>query len=465
MYYVNTWNQEIRWVKPLEISLFEESSGGGATNRPGTANSSKDSDADEELGGDTVSSRFRQRLVELTGEATRAAEEEERFLRHVVANIATISASYNIVKSKGGDEGAESAADQTLLALGAAREWRFVSTDSRFSLPSTGTTKNKCWYRAKTSEYFWGGNPPLLGLLPCLPETTGSHERNPGSSAGRSGSGGSVGTNSTLGNEGVDAAEGGAGPPDGVAVVHPELGLMFVDRAAGETWLKTQDLGSLLNRSEKVCDIGRAGWCQLKAAIPSEAAFAAVTEDGVVRGGGNISKGSGTVKAPLGDSPRAATSAAAAAEMDDAATAGVAVLDTSRSGGSSKPGPLFTFFHHPQMGEARWCLSPRSALLATPRTPRREAFQARLASARAQGWDSESTSGGAGNVEQSFAGTDLGASALTSGASKDDSGDGWEIVEDGEMVFYYNKRLGVSTWEPPPGWAQGGSQEIYGTGG
>ncbi|CAN0188471.1 unnamed protein product, partial [Ectocarpus fasciculatus] len=184
VYYVNTWNQEIRWVKPLEISLFEESSGGGATNRPGTANSSKDSDADEELGGDTVSSRFRQRLVELTGEATRAAEEEEQFLRHVVANIATISASYGLSKSKDGDEGAESAADQTLLALAAAREWRFVSTDSRFSLPSPGTTKSKCWYRAKTSEYFWGSNPPLLGLLPCLSENMVSHERNPGSSAG-----------------------------------------------------------------------------------------------------------------------------------------------------------------------------------------------------------------------------------------------------------------------------------------
>ncbi|CAM9318828.1 unnamed protein product [Ectocarpus sp. 8 AP-2014] len=462
VYYVNTWNQEIRWVKPLEISLFEESSGGGTTNRPGTANSSKDSDADEELGVDTVSSRFRMRLVELTGEATRAAEEEERFLRHVVANIATISASYSITKSKGGDEkGAKSAADQTLLTLTAAREWRFVSTDSRFSLPSPGTTKSKCWYRAKTSEYFWGGNPPLLGLLPCFPENMGSYEGNPGSSAGRSGGGGSVGTHSTLGNEGVVA---GGRSPDGVALVHPELGLVFVDRASGEAWLKTQDLDLLLNRSEKVCDIGRAGWCQLKAAVPTEAAFAAVAEDGVVRGGGSTSKEGGTVKGPLGDSPRAATPAAAA-EVDGTATAGEVVPDGSRSGGSSTPRPLFTFFHHAQMGEARWCLSPRSALLATPRTPRREASQARLGSAGAQGWDSENASGVGGNDEQSFAATDLGASTLTTGHSNDEYGDGWEVVEDGDMVFYYNQRLGISTWEPPPGWAQGGSQGIYEAGG
>ncbi|CAB1113691.1 unnamed protein product [Ectocarpus sp. CCAP 1310/34] len=455
VYYVNTWNQEIRWVKPLEISLFEESSG-GATNRPGTANPSKDSDAGEELGVDTVSSRFRKRLVELTGEATRAAEEEERFLRHVVANIATISASYGIAKSKGGDEkGAESAADQTLLALAAAREWRFVSTDSRFSLPSPGTTKNKCWYREKTSDYFWGGNPPLLGLLPFFPENVESHEGNPGSSAGRSGGGGSVGTHSTLGNEGVVAggtAEGGAGPPDAVAVVHPELGLVFVDRASGEAWLKTQDLGLLLKRSEKVCDIGRAGWCQLKAAVPSETAFAAVAEDGIVRGAGSTSKKGGTVKGPLGVIPRAAT-AATTAEVGGAATAGGAVPDASRSAGSSTPRPLFTFFHHAQLGEARWCLSPRSALLATPRTPRREASHARLASAGAQGWDSENTSGVGGNDEHSFAATGLGASAFTTVHSNGESGDGWEVVEDGDMVFYYNERLRISTWEPPPGWA------------
>ncbi|CAM9288359.1 unnamed protein product [Ectocarpus sp. 13 AM-2016] len=460
VYYVNTWNQEMRWVKPLEISLFEESSGGGATNRPGTANSSRDSDANEELGVETVSGRFRKRLVELTGEATRAAEEEERFLRHVVANIATISASDSITKSKGGDEkGAKSAADQTLLALAAAREWRFVSTDSRFSLPSPGTTKNKCWYRAKTSDYFWGGNPPLLGLLPCFPENLGSHEGNPGSSAGRSG--GAVGTHSTLGNEGVVAggtAEGGAGPPDAVAVVHPEMGLVFVDRASGEAWLKTQDLGLLLSRSEKVCDIGRAGWCQLKAAVPSDTAFAAVAEYGIVRGGGGTSKEGGTVKGPLGDIPRTATPATAA-EVDGAATAGEEVPDAARSGGSSTPRPLFTFFHHAHMGEARWCLSPRSALLATPRTPRREAFHARLASAGAQGWDPEDTSSVGGNDEQSFAATGLGASASTTGHSNGESGDGWD------MVFYYNERLGISTWEPPHGWAQGGSQEISGAGG
>ncbi|CAN0188535.1 unnamed protein product [Ectocarpus fasciculatus] len=117
------------------------------------------------------------------------------------------------------------------------------------------------------------------------------------------------------------------------------------------------------------------------------------------------------------------------------------------------------------MGEARWCLSPRSALLATPRTPRREASHARLASAGAQGWDSENTSGIGGSAEQSFAAVDSGASALTTGDSKDDSGDGWEVVEDGDMVFYYNERLGISTWEPPPGWTQGGSQAIYGAGG
>lgn len=497
MYYVNTWNQEVRWTKPLEMSLFET---GG--DRPGTGNTSKLSDDDDDGGGgaDSISGRFRQRLVELTGEATLAAEEEAAFHRYVAANIAAITETINnvtvnksngTVKSDGKIEGSGDKSTREALALAAAREWRFVSTDGRLLPPSTGadpstsnTKKTKCWYRAETSEYYWGDHPPLLGLLPRLDLDL----RGPGRRKAAPSSGDDSGGDRGLGrcSSEVDGASGATRSGDRDAglpgTFHPNFGVVFADRASGESWLRAQDVGALLARSEKVCDIGPAGWRQLRA---REGRGEDEDEDGdddepasrpVLDAAG--SSASATVSAMTENSGSASATAAAA-------EGAAAPADVSPNGGekktSSTPGaspPPFTFFHHAEAGEVRWCLSPRSAL-RVPRTPRREAaYEARQAAAAAaaaaahhpgeehqqQGWDGD----GAAGAEGGFGswGADQADGGTLALVGRDGSGDSWEMVEDGDVVFYYNKRLGESSWEPPPGWAQdAGQEQSFGAGG
>ena len=510
-------------MKPLEISLFE---------RPGTGRSSRlssEEDEDEDGGGggaDSISGRFRQRLVELTGEANLAAEEEARFLRHVEANMAAITTAAEAIApdngasgsgtSKGGNIGtrkrevgigkAGAEGPYEALALAAAREWRFVSTDSRLrrssSISPGGSANNnpkpaRCWYRAETREYFWGDNPPLVGLFLRLGDDwPWKKDKNRPNDA--RGDDSQSATGSSLG---FRISEDGETAPTGV--VHPELGLVFEDRASGESWLKAQDLELLLARSEKLRDVGPAGWGQLRAgggdvptavastvepAVPSGSSVAtaasAMTVPGAASGteaaagsGGNNSHAGGNNLARDDRQAAAANAGAGAgpeadhtvAQTDPPAASqarkGAALVHVHSSGG---PPPQFTFFHHPDMGEVRWCLSPRSALLATPRTPRREAAEARNEAAAAaaaaaadhgelqpqQGWYEEGTEERNDDVGD-------GTLALVEAAA---SGD-WEVVEDGDMVFYYNKSLGISTWEPPPGWEESGSQETYGAGG
>eukprot|EP00903_Cladosiphon_okamuranus_P017882 g16455.t1 len=502
VYYVNTWNQEIRWTKPLEMILFETDGG-----RPGSRSSSNFSEDDDDEGDggggglESISGRFRQRLVELTGEATLAAEEEEGFLRYVAANMATLitpedssSSSDNMFNTNNdnndnnksgrgtcgggnkpdGDEGDKG--NREALALNAAREWRFVSTDSRLqSSPSPLTKKSKCWYRAETSEYFWGSHPPLLGLLPRLNLAglpSGKQAPQP-SSAGSVG-GYKSGFASSLSETGDDTPGGVERGADGEPVpllpgtVHPRFGLIFPDRASGEAWLRTQDVGALLMRAEKVCDIGPSGWRQLRA------------RGGGDDGGGDDDPASSTalVAAGLGSVASATVSAVTENSVGSApatATAPTAVTPVGEAPGSASKDvafpPPFTFFHHAETGDVRWCLSPRSAL-KTPRTPRREAYHAAAAAAAGaaedrdqQGWDGDGAPGAGGGFDDSSGGkrtADDDALALASV----DSGDSWEVVEDGDVVFYYNRKLGVSSWEAPPGWAETASQgQFYGAGG
>lgn len=94
-----------------------------------------------------------------------------------------------------------------------------------------------------------------------------------------------------------------------------------------------------------------------------------------------------------------------------------------------------TFFHNPTTEVIRWSLSPRSAL-ETPRTPRREAYRSNHAA-------SSDANLHADEIDR---------------AEEAGNGTGWELVEDGDMVFYYNRSMGVSSWEPPAAWHAGGEQ-------
>eukprot|EP00752_Nemacystus_decipiens_P012503 g11074.t1 len=537
VYYVNTWNQELRWTKPLEMSLFESSSG-----KPGTGTSSRLSDGDGDdddvdgSGIETISGRFRQRLVELTGEATLAAEEEEGFLRYVAANMATLAApgdsstngsssntttttnnnnddnktgtnnSDNHTNSTGGgsgiggggikpEQGGENHTSREALALAAAREWRFVSTDSRFQSPSPGAANNhyskkiKCWYRAESSEYFWGDHPPLLGLLPGLnsaahlvhhkplPQTSGSgdsdHHR-----VGRGHPFEAVDATVGIAGRGVSSDGGEAGKIGTVQFqVHPRFGLVFADRAAGETWLRAQDAGALLATSKKVCDVGPAGWRQLRA--PGERGGGR-DEDDDADPAGSIgltaadASSSGAVSTMTENSGSAAD---AGAPANATATVGAEPVEENETASRDVPPslPPFTFFHHAETGDLRWCLSPRSAL-RTPRTPRREAYHtaATVKDAAASAEDSQQLGWDGGGAEAPN-GVFCDSSGAVPTADEDDgvlvlassnSSDSWEVVEDGDVVFYYNRKLGVSSWEPPPGWGESASiEQSYGDGG
>lgn len=349
------------------------------------------SSKDSEGGGmDSISSRFSQRSKQLADEATKAAEEETALLRYIVA-------------TQGPD------------MLAAASEWNFVNTDSRLT--------TKCWYRSSTSEYYWGNEPPLLPVR----GSTG---------AGSSGVGG----------------DGGGDIGDGDTEVTQSL--TFTDRAAGEAWLKTQDLTLLLVRAKKYRNIGP--WQQLQAAPLSEnecGSFSAETT-GDSATTSNITTGSSTgLRAGIDRSPSRLENGSL--QDRQIATSGArAGAEATVDGAASQSLPAFTFFYHPETGDVRWSLSPRS-VLATPRTPRREASRARLAAQQQQQQQ---------GVEQPI--NDELSLAVGRSLEGSDTEDGsWELVEDGDMVFYYNKRLGISSWEPPPEWdCNGGSFEGEGRG-
>ena len=418
VYYVNTWNQEIRWAKPLEMSLFEDQEKGDA--RPGTPSTSARSGLDADTfddGVDSIGSRFTRLHSQLTDKATQAAEEEARMLRYVEA-------------TQGGG------------MLAAASEWTFVSTDSRLS-------RARCWYRARTSEYFWGKIPPLGSFFQAAAAASGKD------------SDGNAGCSAVVGGK-----VGGVGP-GGQAVT-------FTDRAAGETWLKTRDIPSLLETSEVVCGIGPAGWRQLQAtllpdndlasqlttgspedhnsnAVPNTASNSATGEKMDALGGSDSAGQESSPHHRLGGvAPTDVTSVENVANVPNAAS--VASATSVRVASvtlASCSVPSFTFFHHAEMGQVRWCLSPRSAL-ATPRTPRREASLLGLAALDNQG------KGEDGDGEENLRSSEAALGAA--GTSWDNhSGDNeWEVVEDGDMIFYYNRLSGTSTWDPPPGWEQSG---------
>ncbi|CAM9152240.1 unnamed protein product, partial [Laminaria digitata] len=399
VYYVNTWNQEIRWSKPLEMSLFEDPKD-KQTARPGTPGASTTTGFDADTFDDgvgSIGSRFAQLYGQLADKATHAAEEEAGMMRYVEATTATTQG--------GGD------------MLAAASEWTFVSTDSRLS-------RARCWYRARTSEYFWGNIPPMLS---AAKSPAAARDTDSGGNAGGTSGGG-----------------GGGGVDPGRAVVG------FPDRAAGEAWLKTQDIPSLLEKSETVRGIGPSGWRQLRAAPPLPDNDGTASQLTISAEEANSSLGGGGAPTDLA-SPTSLTSLTSVASVANAAE----VATETRALCSS---PSFTFFHHAEMRQVRWCLSPRSAL-ATPRTPRRQASLSRLATynPREDIEDEE-------NLENSDVTLVPGGSSWDShsgvagGTLRDNNpGDNeWEVVEDGDMVFYYNRISGTSTWDPPPGWEQSG---------
>lgn len=210
------------------------------------------------------------------------------------------------------------------------------------------------------------------------------------------------------------------------------------DRAEGENWLQRQDISSLLRESETLRDIGPAGWCQLRVSIAPESPrdvaegailsasaskFTTDTEPGTAANSaitltGKASTGKLNPENPAQDAP------------------GTPILE---SGGKSGTTPsaaqpfCLTFFYNRKTETVRWSLSPRSAL-ETPRTPRREAYRA--------------------NHNASLD-SNLRVSEVD-GAEEAGSGTDWERVEDGDMVFYYNRSMGISSWEPPAAWDVGG---------
>lgn len=418
VYYVNTWNQEIRWVKPLEMSLFEDRPKGDS--RPGTPNTSAGSGFDADTfddGVDSIGSRFTKLHGQLTDKATQAAEEEAGMLRYVEA-------------TQGGD------------MLAAASEWTFVSTDSRLS-------RARCWFRARTSEYFWGKIPPLDSVAQAPTVTRGKD------------SDGNAGYSAIVGGKvgGID--------PGGQAV-------SFTDRAAGETWLKTQDIPSLLERSETVCSIGPAGWRQLRATLLPDNALASqstnvsaedhnsttvlTTASNSATGksldalGGADSAGQdcNPHHQPNGIAPTDVANVRNVVNVANVANvASVASVRVASASPASRRVPSFMFFHHAEIGQVRWCLSPRSAL-ATPGTPRGEFSLSGLA-AHNNRRDEED-----GDGEENLRSSEAASGAAGTSWDNHSEDNEWEVVEDGDMIFYYNRVSGASTWDPPPGWEHNG---------
>lgn len=303
-YFINTWTQEARWIKPLEISLFEPHEG---------ELSRQDESSHRGDGVSVGSSRFSHHLRKLTKEASHAVEQEAQLLRNVAANR--------------GEK-----------MLEEAREWTFVSTDSRL------ITSTKCWYRRSTSEYYWGDDPTL-----CSPTGGFSFEEAKIDGDGM--------TDERTRSERV-----------------PQCGVP--DRAAGEAWLKGQNLTKLLDMSERVCNIGPAGWQQRRSFLPPK-------ETGDCRALNDAEDSTSLLTA--GKTAELASDETVAGSAIDHPHESELVLQEPSVEAVPIDPIFFTFFYHAETGEARWCLSPRTAL-KTPRSPRREKSWTKLA-ARNSGSD------------------------------------------------------------------------------
>lgn len=266
-----------------------------------------------------------------------------------------------------------------------------------------------------------------------------------------------------------------------IAFVPQGTRINFADRAEGEAWLQQQDALDLLHKAEAIREIGLTGWRQLRATVAPEsndvhlatsgaASFksfvppAANTTAGLVGAAATISTNVPRVMAGrvAGDAENGTRSdrrrpngknhdtlqevAGHKTSGKEESTGEVPIpnLVTARSP-SRAPAPTsftFTFFHMFGTDEIRWSLSPRSAL-KTPPTPRREAYRAKITANIVANNPSDSFGTGA------VTGIVSGDSVLSGKASR---GTGWELVEDGNVVFYYNRNIGISSWEPPVGW-------------
>lgn len=213
VYYMNTWNHEARWVKPLEMSLFEHSEGGEGSPPQGASSTSPDGAGDYlhgDHGTEGIGSRFRQRLTLLTAEAFREAEDEARSLRLSAADADGAS------RLSAGEQGGS---------------WKQVTTGG-----GEEHTSPSCWFNTSTSEYYWGNDPPGSSAVSISGDEPYSSFR-------------------SRPNDETQAKNNDAGDSSTFSVR---------DRASGEAWLKRQDITALLSRSEVVQTIGPAGWQQMR---------------------------------------------------------------------------------------------------------------------------------------------------------------------------------------------------------
>lgn len=222
VYYVNTWNHEARWAKPLEMYLFEHSEGGEGSPPQGASSTSPDG-AGGYLHGDHgtegIGSRFRQRLGLLTAEAFREAEDEARSLRLSAAEADRAS------RVSAGEQG------QLPSHANQCDSWKQVTIGGREE-----HTSPSCWFNTSSSEYYWGNDPP--GSFPVfisgdVPSSSLQSRSNDETQAKN--------------NDASDSST-----------------FSFRDRASGEAWLKRQDIPALLSQSEVVQRIGPAGWQQMR---------------------------------------------------------------------------------------------------------------------------------------------------------------------------------------------------------
>ena len=316
------------------MSLFEDTS----LRSPSLEDSFNDEVGDPE----STSARFSRRLRQLTEEASHAAEEEASLLQRLAA----------AARGEG--------------IISAAQEWTFVSID-RSQLPPA-----KCWYRRSTSEYFWGDDPTLHPTA----RNPSSVRRNAAvESGGRTGAGGGPAVAERGGSGG--SLSGGGDPARG-----------FLDRASGEVWLKSQDLDALLGRSETVRDIGPFGWRQVRSFLPCDHDDEEIHSHhrgqtaACAKGGSAVLSSRTTAAATAGGGVSTPGGVNASGNQRDPRQGGLEVVvqgrpieaavvvgsEATTSGATTTPLFTLTFFHNAELGEARWCLSPRTAL-KTPRTP------------------------------------------------------------------------------------------------
>lgn len=334
---MNTWTQEARWWKPLELSLFESPDEGGARSTPRCSSSyslNSSSSADDDDGGrehrggyvgksGSIGGRLRRRLQRLTAEAVAAAVEEKA--RPSPEDDASAALGEHRVEVEGSG---------ALPGLGAAVDVTpWVTVDVRESL---GPDIPACWYNQATAEYHWGSVPP----------SSSTAERTIGP--------GGPGSQPRSSVESLEARESLEGPSakDLSAIAH---------RADGEAWLRRQDHTALLAKGEVVREIGSTGWRQVRVAhiqvsfTSTESGFKCVGEAGAGDGARNLSS-EGDSSETIGYRERARPEDAAKVET----TAGLPAEVETREMISQ---PL-SFFHHVETNELRRDIPPTSLLVA-----------------------------------------------------------------------------------------------------